>query len=288
MENLLLGRDGDGTGLFFEPEDDDATVKSAKRVLQILELFKTIEEPMSTTDIAVQLNYPISSTAALLKSLTSLGYVVFDRPSRTYRASLRIALLGDVSCQGGFDTQRLNHISTRLAQASGLAAVIGIRNNNHVQYVRVVAETGPVRFYLPVGSRQRLVDTAMGRALLSIDDDIAIDRLVRRANADRRPSQPRIDPAELKADIAGIRRNGYSCSIDRFFKGAGAVAAPLGGSGGEMPLVLGVGGVAEQVRAKLDRLIELVVGAANEMQRCTMSPDETGLIETGDCARIAS
>jgi DNA-binding IclR family transcriptional regulator len=285
MQDPTLAPDVIDHATAFEPDCDDSTIKSAKRVLQILELFKEMRRPMFTTDIAVQLNYPVSSTAALLKSLTSLGYVVFDRSSRTYQASLRVALLGSWTPDGGIDAQALSAVTNQLAHQSGMAAVLAIRNNNHVQYVRVVPHDSKLRFYLPVGSRQRLVDTAMGRAILSLDDDAAVDRMVRRANADRKSHQPRIDPLELKAEIAQIRERGYACSIDGFFKGAGAVAVPLVGDDGE-PLVLGLGGPADHVRERIGYLIDLVTRAADDIREAA-SPAILDEAAYGPIARYA-
>lgn len=254
------------TSDYLEPDSDSSTVKSAKRVLQILELFKEMRRPLSTTDIAVILNYPISSTAALLKSLATLGYLHFDRNSRNYQASLRVGLLGGWSCHGGFAPDMLNRVTDRLAGASGLTVILALRNQIHIQYVRVVAAEARVRYYLPVGSRQRLVDTPMGRALLALDEDAAIDRMVRRANADRGDAQPRIDVAELRAEIRDIRRTGYACSTNGFFEGAGVVAVPMPAAPNEPPLVLGLGGPSEAIRLDRDRLVELVLSSAREIR----------------------
>ena len=54
---------------------DPSVVKSAHRVLRIFEYFDEIERPAAMTEIARRLNYPPSSTSALLKSLVELGYL---------------------------------------------------------------------------------------------------------------------------------------------------------------------------------------------------------------------
>ncbi|WP_338036698.1 IclR family transcriptional regulator [Arvimicrobium flavum] len=255
----------------FAYEGESATVKSAKRVLQILELFKEMRRPLSTTEIAMELSFPISSTAALLKSLTSLGYLHFDRTSRTYQAGLRVGLLGGWRYGGRFAPETLTEVTRGLAEKTGQTIIVGLRNENHIQYVSVVASHARVRYYLPVGSRQRLVDTPMGRALLSLDENAAIDRLVRRANADRNDNQQRIDPVEIRAEIAEIRRLGHACSNRPYFQGARAIAVPLRMCGSEPPLVLGLGGPAEEIELDKERLVDLVRAAA--LQICTGNVD---------------
>src|SRR5262245_65659377 len=71
-----------------------APVKSAARVLAIFEFFNERREPLSLKEITQRLGYPQSSTTVLLKSLIVLGYLNYDRKSRTYLPSLKLATLG--------------------------------------------------------------------------------------------------------------------------------------------------------------------------------------------------
>lgn len=249
-----------------ELDSENATVKSAKRVLQILELFKERLRPMSTTDIAVQLNYPISSTAALLKSLTALGYLIFDRDTRTYQASLRIALLGGWAPEDRFTLTRLQEATERLAATTGQAVMLAIRNDIHIQYVRVVTPETKGHLPLSVGSRQRLVDSPMGHALLALDDDRTIERLVHRANAERSNGQYRIDPLAIRQEMSDIRRNGYAYSASGFVDHLAAIAVPLHISEREPPIVLGLAGPADEINDDSLRLIDLVCDAAREIR----------------------
>src|SRR5271170_5555942 len=71
-----------------------STVKSAARVLAILEYFDDVQRSSTITEISEELGYPQSSTSALMRSLVSLGYLNYDRHARTFVPSTRVALLG--------------------------------------------------------------------------------------------------------------------------------------------------------------------------------------------------
>jgi hypothetical protein len=77
------------------PELPDGVVKSAGRVLQILEYFDEIQRTANVVEIAEMLKLPQSSTSALLRSLVAMGYLYFDRMARTYVPSCKVALLGN-------------------------------------------------------------------------------------------------------------------------------------------------------------------------------------------------
>jgi hypothetical protein len=69
-------------------------VKSAERVLKILEFFDDIQARATVMDIADTLGLPQSSTSSLLKSLVTLGYLEYEPSNRTYLPTGRVALLG--------------------------------------------------------------------------------------------------------------------------------------------------------------------------------------------------
>lgn len=64
-------------------------VKSALRVLEILELFDAERRPLRVADIVDRMNVPQSSASMLLKTLVARGYMDFDAASREYCPSVR-------------------------------------------------------------------------------------------------------------------------------------------------------------------------------------------------------
>ena len=82
-----------------QQEDDRSAiaggaVKSAGRVLEVLELLGNVRKPLSASEIGRLLEYPKSSTNVLLKYLTNLGYLPFDPDTMHYLPSLRVTSLG--------------------------------------------------------------------------------------------------------------------------------------------------------------------------------------------------
>src|SRR3546814_19151587 len=64
---------------------EPSVVKSAGRVLRILEYFDSVRREACVSEISRTMKWTQSSTSVLLKSLVSLGYLQHDRFRRTYR-----------------------------------------------------------------------------------------------------------------------------------------------------------------------------------------------------------
>ena len=94
-------------------------IKSAARTLEVLELFHEQRAPLRLKYIFEKLSYPQSSTTSLLKSMVVLGYLNYDRPSRTYFPTPRVAApqdhhLHQVGAQrGGGSIGVIRHIAPR-------------------------------------------------------------------------------------------------------------------------------------------------------------------------------
>jgi|SRR5450759_3262924 IclR family transcriptional regulator, KDG regulon repressor len=71
-----------------------AVIKTARRLFRILEFFDAVQRPLALKEVVTRFNYPVSSTSAILKSMVVLGYIDYDRYSRTYMPTMRMVQLG--------------------------------------------------------------------------------------------------------------------------------------------------------------------------------------------------
>lgn len=219
----------------------DAVVKSAGRVLRILELFDRLRAPANAQTVASALGFPASSASALLRSMVASGYLHFDTRRRTYAPTLRVPLLGSgwvaPRLYGG---SPLEQIMERLRERCAATVMLVARNGDVVEDILVLTADGSPA--LP-GEGRRLTSPGAGWLLLSALGDQDARLLLHRLNAEASRRGDAILPAAgLLPELARIRAEGHAVGADPLAGEAGLVAVPLPlqEAGGPFALVLSV------------------------------------------------
>ncbi|HYD64011.1 IclR family transcriptional regulator [Azospirillum sp.] len=232
-------------------------VKSAGRILQILEFFDTVKRPASLMEIARALDFPQSSTSALVQSLVSLGYLGVDAETRLYLPTPRVTLLGswiDEAISGG----RIPRLMAELGEATGETIILAIANGLWVRYIHVVPATKPMRLHIHPGMTRPIAGSGLGNLLLSTYPDQEIPALVAAVNEQHRGEFVPVELPALMEELREIRRTGVSLSVDRISQGAGVVSVFLPRPAGRPPLALGIGGLSSVISAERDSLVALM------------------------------
>lgn len=238
-------------------------IKSAKRVLELFEYFAENRRPLSVTDVVRGLDYPQSSASALLKSLTKLGYLDYDRYERLYVPTLRVALFGGWVQDQLFSQTSLSHLIDELRTASGGQAVIlGMQNDIYVQYIHMAQSPRQdiPAWYIKPGSLRPLCRSATGRILLSRKSDVEVQQLLWRINAEEEPQQ-RLQVGELLKELDRIRHDGHAFTEGTVNPNSGVIAVEMPTPPSQPPMALGIGGELGIMRREKDRYLELLHNA---------------------------
>lgn len=235
---------------------DSGVVKSVGRVFEVLEAFHLVRQPMAAMQMANRLSYPPSSTVALLKSMTKLGYLSFNRRNKTYFPTVRIVVITEYLRGALFGEGRLMGLLGDLHTLSGETVVLAIQNDLDVQYLHVILGTYPIMLNVPPGTIRPLCRSGTGWALLAGYSNDEIEKLVKRVNA--RGSDPEVNADELIAIIEEVRALGYARSYSTYVQGSGAIAMPLPCLIAEHRVVIGVGGPVDRLRTRERELLRIM------------------------------
>lgn len=210
-----------------ERDDTDQIVKSAGRVLRILELFDVLKREALVSEVSELLEMPQSSTSVLLRSLVVMGYLSYNAPTRAFAPTTRVALLGSWVNGPLLSDGPLIRLMHRLNVRTGQAVVLAVRNHVWSQYIHVVQATSPVRLYVVKGSRRPLACSATGLTLIADLPDSEIKRIGVRYNAEPQEVDVKVPVATLLDRVQAVRDNGYAFQHDTVTAGAGVIAMRL-------------------------------------------------------------
>jgi DNA-binding IclR family transcriptional regulator len=232
------------------------SVKSASRVLVILELFERERRPLSLIEVWTRLGFPRSSTAVLLKTLVGHGYLHFDRASQAYCPTMRLAAVGRWVEQSVLRDVRIAESIGWLQRRTSLAVVLAGRTDTQVQYLHVAHPADPLSLRVKPGDLRPLAGSAMGWALLAAYRDPEIGHVVRRIN--HYGLEPRVELDPLMQRIREVRRDGVAFSRGCVTPGFGMLSVLLPASVFDRQVALGLTGSLLAMEPRLAALIRLL------------------------------
>ncbi|HKS21015.1 MAG TPA: helix-turn-helix domain-containing protein [Bradyrhizobium sp.] len=232
----------------------DGLTKSARRVFDILELFRERQSALRLKDVVDALGMPTSSAAALLKTMAQLNYLSFESTSRTYLPTLRLSQLGDWVTPAAYEDGPILEGVRRLGRKLGETILLGTMTDIYVEIVHVLRAREPLQYFTHIGTRVLLAHSGLGWPLLSElrDEEIAriYRRTIRRSRTERLSSLSR-----LRNGIEQVRREGYCLSRGMVARGVGVVGMMLPTPAGHRRLAIGIAGPQQRIEKNLTRIL---------------------------------
>lgn len=240
----------------------EAPKSVSARVLSILAVFESSLAPRTLTDIAAETGLALSTTHRLVAELEAWGALARDDNGR-YQIGLRLWELGQHAGLKAREVARplLQDLYTLTRETVHLA----IREGNEALYIDRVYGTRRVPQTSRVGGRLPLHATAVGKVLLAYSEDWVQDAVLAQPLTQRTPHTV-TDPEALRQELAAVRRNGYSVTIDEVTVGSASIAVPVFQTDGELGAALGLV-VTSDAADTLEGHLPPMRGIAREVQR---------------------
>lgn len=230
-------------------------VKSADRVLAILELFALRQQPLNLTQISSELGYPMSSVLALMKSLCAKGYTVLDPEQKTYSPTIRVPMLGTWVMGDLFQSGAVIALMDQIQKDTGETVILGAQNGLHAQYLHTVQSQKLLRYYIKPGLLRPMTKSAMGKALLMHQSDEELSAFAATVNAQPSLEKGLVDAAALIQEVGQLRKQGYAYT-DGLTEGICAIGLPLKLSHGDCAVA--VAGPIFRLRRKQEKVVSVI------------------------------
>jgi len=216
-------------------------VEALAKGLRILSLFDEQRPSWRVTDLAAAANLPMPTVYRVVMTLTAEGYLD-HLPNGDYRPGVRTLTLGTAALRSldlvGIATPKLQDLGERTGETVNLAVLTGDR----VLYLVRLRNSDLVTANIQVGSTLPAVQTAIGKLLLAQLPDRELAGRIRAGSfpVDHGPNA-RGSLAELRPELAAIRRQGWAVQDEELAFGLRAIAAPVRDASGMAVAAAGVG-----------------------------------------------
>jgi DNA-binding IclR family transcriptional regulator len=247
--------------------------KSARRVFDILELFRERQCPLRLKDIVDSLGMPTSSAAALLKTMAQMNYLSFESTSRAYLPTLRLSQLGSWVTAANYEGGPIQEAFRRIGRKVGETILLGTVTDIYVEIVDILRAKQPLQYYTVVGTRVLLVHSGVGWPLLSGLADAEIARIYRRTVRMKKIERGVSSLNRLNAGIQQVRRDGYCLSRGMVTRGVGVVGMMVPTPPNHRKLAIGVAGPQERIERNLTKILAAIRA---ENQRLSEFANATG------------
>ncbi|QXE38211.1 IclR family transcriptional regulator [Streptomyces sp. GMY02] len=207
-------------------------VKSAARVLEVLELLGAEGARLSLAEMAGAMAVPKSSLHAILRTMEARRWVDLDPSGTRYSLGLKALLTGTAYLEGDDVASLAGPVLDALAEETGESVHLGRLDGTDVVYLAKRESRHALRMYSAVGRRLPAHATALGKAMLS-QYDAAEVRMRLNWPLERLTPDTVTDPEALLGQLAEARLRGWAMDDGENSPDIRCVAVALGtGQGG--------------------------------------------------------
>ena len=232
-----------------------AGVKSAARVLDILEWVALRPEPATLQNVVNHFNFPKSSALALMSTLVDRGYLLKDANDRYHMpASMRARWaaddLGQLLVAAHAPMRELNE---RLQET----VILGVLDSElQVRVLSKLTSAQEVRYDADASVPRPAYCTAMGRVLLAFRPLKVQERYLKKAPFPKLTPASLTSATALRKRLAHARKAGLETVFEEFSLGGSGAAVALRNAQGQVVAALNVATVTSRFQARQHLILQ--------------------------------
>ncbi|WER48756.1 IclR family transcriptional regulator [Cupriavidus sp. WKF15] len=205
-----------------------ASVKTALRVIEIMEIYAREGRSLTLTELAKLLGAPMSSCLGLIRTLASLGYLYETGRRQGYYPTSRLLNIAQRISRNDPLLERVQPVLEALRDATGETVIFGkLQDDGRVLYLEVRESQNPVRYIATPGELRDVHVNSIGRAILGAMPEEARDAALAKVSFRPRTERTVASRAALEQGIAQWQQQGWYPNFGESFPDLGAIAVPV-------------------------------------------------------------
>ncbi len=227
------------------------SVKSAKRVLEILEVISHVPSGLTVKEVSDQLEFPQSSTFNLMKTLHQEGYLYQDALKK-YRLGAKLIHLGTTAMESlDIHSIGLTYLSS-LMNSVQETVFMAVLSGGELVYVAKIDSNRSIKTSAQLGFKKPLYCTGLGKAFLTFLPKEERDSLLEGMTLEPITDKTVTDKDELMKQLEVYQQQGYSIDDEENEEGLFCVAAPIFDSSNKQIAAISVAGPKERMMARME------------------------------------
>lgn len=202
-------------------------VKSAERVLQLLELFGSTKHPLTLKELSTATGIPRSSAHALIATLRAHGWIELVDGDDGYRLATRALTVGvsylDRDPAAPHAVATLETIREKLCCTTNYAR----RVDDGVVYLATRESADRRSLPSRLGRRMPAYTTALGRVLLAELADAEARAIIESSERVKLTSRTTVDVDDLFDEVREAREKGYAIEVGQTIDDIVCIAVPV-------------------------------------------------------------
>jgi DNA-binding IclR family transcriptional regulator len=224
-----------------------SSVKSAERLMDVLDLLARHARPVPTMTIARECNIPKSSAHHLLNVMRGRHYVTYYEVERAWGLGVAVFETGSAYLRSRPLQRMGRHLLVELTQRTGETSHLAMLHGTEVLYVDKEQPVGAAaKLVTEVGVRLPAHLTAVGRAMLAELPVTQVEALYAGQPLVLRTGHGPTSLEALQRDLEEVRRRGVAIDAEMVTPGISCVAAPVFSHEGVPVAAIGVTYVTAQ------------------------------------------
>ena len=202
-------------------------VKSAERVLQILEHMGSKTNGVTHGELTVALEIPKSSLSALLSNLVYREYLSFDKQSKRYHIGPQILTLAGKYLAGLDIIKTARPFVKELMTITEESTEFAVKKGNDIQILCKEDCLRPLQRVIQLGELSPIYITAAGKAILAFLSEKETNEYLSSEKMTSYTKNTITDPEVLRKQLDAVRKDHLAYSFEERIEGITAIAAPI-------------------------------------------------------------
>jgi DNA-binding IclR family transcriptional regulator len=266
-----------------QPDDGTTSSNGSGRLgalrhgLAVFDMFDMSRQTVTAAEIARHLGIHKSTASRIAQNLVLSGYLVPATTGPGFRLSGKLTRLGVIAAADtNLTSVSMEHVQA-LVDDVGETCHVGVLEGHEAVTVVLVDGSYSVRWHSWVGKRSEAHTTAMGKALLAGLPESTFDMLYPSKKLEQRTEHTVATVADLKEQLAVVRKHGFALDNEELELGLRCVAAPITDHNRIVVAALTIAGSASRLRLEqINSYAEKVKASARKISAALGAPDNPG------------